>query len=339
MDTMLILSTAANGVLPVVLTTSLGWLLRQRGILSEEFAKQGNKLVFRVFLPVMLFVNVYDIPVLSDIPWGFVLYCMVMGFALFLLGILSAVLVTRDPGRRGVLVQAAFRSNMAIIGLSLAEALGSDRALAAASLLSAFTVPQFNIQAVLSFAIFSQGDARGRQRLKAIPGQVLRNPMLIGIALGLGALLLRKAQTLAFGVPVFTIRQQLPFLYKTLTGLKAVTTPFALIMLGAQFSFSDMNACRRELLAGSGMRILVAPAMGIGIAAVLTKLGILPFGPGEFPAMVALFGSPAAVSGTVMAAEMGGDVRLATQITVWTSIFSVLTIFMTCCILMGMGLM
>ncbi len=339
MDIMLIFSTAASGVLPVVLTTFLGWFLRQKGILSGEFAAQGNKLVFRLFLPIMLFVNVYEIQNLGEISWSFVLYCMVMGVVLFLLGALTAVLTTRDPGRRGVLTQAAFRSNMAIIGLSLAETLGSDGALAAASVLSAFAVTQFNIQAVLSFAVFSQGDARGSQRLKAIPGQVLRNPMLIGIVLGLGALLLRSAQTLAFGMPVFTIREQLPFFYKVLTSLKGVTTPFALVMLGGQFAFSAVKSYRKEIVLGTALRILVAPVLGIGLGILLTRLGVLSLGPSEYPAMVALFGSPAAVSSAVMASEMGGDGQLATQITVWTSLCSILTVFATSCVLMGMGLM
>jgi len=52
-----------------------------------------------------------------------------------------------------------------------------------------------------------------------------------------------------------------------------------------------------------------------------------------------MFGSPVAVSSAVMAGNMGGDEQLATQLVVWTSLFSIITIFGEVCILMGMGLL
>jgi len=43
------------------------------------------------------------------------------------------------------------------------------------------------------------------------------------------------------------------------------------------------------------------------------------------------------VAGAVMAAEMGGDEQLATQLVVWTSVFSVITMFLIICTLMWLG--
>jgi hypothetical protein len=40
-----------------------------------------------------------------------------------------------------------------------------------------------------------------------------------------------------------------------------------------------------------------------------------------------------------MAGNMGSDEQLATQLVVWTSIFSILTIFIQVVLLMGMGLL
>ena len=52
-----------------------------------------------------------------------------------------------------------------------------------------------------------------------------------------------------------------------------------------------------------------------------------------------MFGSPVAVSSAVMAGNMGSDEQLATQLVVWTSIFSIFTIFAQVVILMSMGLL
>ena len=67
----------------------------------------------------------------------------------------------------------------------------------------------------------------------------------------------------------------------------------------------------------------------IGGAIALTHLGVLQITPVEVPALVAVFGSPIAVSSAVMVGEIGGDDQLAAQLVVWTSAFSLFTIFIT----------
>ncbi len=338
MEAIKIFFTAANAVLPIVLTTFFGWWLRREGIMTEAFAREGSRLVFKVFLPCMMFVNVYEVAGFSSIAWDVVIYCVVVGLALFAAGVVIAVVTTKDPGRRGVLTQCSFRSNMAIIGLSLAAALGNEEAVVVATVLSAFTVAQFNMLAVLSFSVFSADGGRGREQLKALPGKILKNPLIQGILLGMACLLLRSVQRGVFGGVVFSLKEDLPFFYKVLSNLKSITTPFSLVVLGGEFTFSAVKTYRKEIMVGTLTRIVAAPLLGIGLAVVLTKLGIVYFGPSHFPAMIALFGSPAAVSSAVMASQMGGDSQLATQITVWTSLLSIITIFAISCILMAMGL-
>ena len=47
----------------------------------------------------------------------------------------------------------------------------------------------------------------------------------------------------------------------------------------------------------------------------------------EFPALIALFATPVAVSSAIMAGEMDNDEVLAGQLVVWSSLFSMLTMF------------
>ena len=56
---------ALNAVLPIVLTVAVGYGLKRIGWLNVTLSKALNKLVFRVFLPLMLFLNVYRIESLS----------------------------------------------------------------------------------------------------------------------------------------------------------------------------------------------------------------------------------------------------------------------------------
>ena len=129
MELMHILETAFNAVIPIVLMILLGYLLRKGGAMDKNFVKTGNKLGFNVFLSTMLFVNVYTIESVDVIRWDVVLYCIPMILVVFLLCMATLGFTTRVPERRGVILQGSFRSNMAIIGLTLSSTLGGPEAL------------------------------------------------------------------------------------------------------------------------------------------------------------------------------------------------------------------
>ena len=335
-----IFQTAVNAILPIILLILLGYGLRQRGFLTEAFLKNGNKLTFRVLLPVTLFLNVYNIESFDKINWPVVLYCVGMVCLIFLLGTVTLARATRVPQRKGVLLQSFFRSNFAIIGLPLASALGGEEALAVTSVISAFTIPVFNILAVVALPVYT-GDQGGKKpSVGGMVRSICSNYMIIGTLLGLLALIPRLVQVTRFGEAVFSLREDLPYLYSALSQLKAVTTPFALLVLGGQFSFSALRGMAREITVGTLGRIVIAPALGIGAALLLSRYTtLIRFGVDEYPALVALFGSPVAVSSAIMAGEMGNDEQLATQLVVWTSLLSVITVFCTVCLLLAGGLL
>ena len=335
----IILITSVNAIAPIVLLILLGYILKEKGFITKDFVKIGNKLVFNVLLPCMLFINVYSIDKFSSINWDIVIYCAVIMVAIFVLGLGIAAFVTKAPERRGVILQCTFRSNIAIIGLSLAGALGGDEAVAVAAIISTFMIPINNILAVLSLSIYTENGSSNGARIKSMVMNIVKNPLIIGVAVGLSALGFRELQNAVFGEVVFAFNKQTKFLYTAVNNLKAITTPFSLLVLGAQFEFSAVKGLLKEIVTGTVCRVVAAPLLGIGLAIALSQIGILSCGVNEFPALIALFGSPVAVSSAVMAASMGADEQLATQLVVWTSIFSIFTIFAQVCILMSMGLL
>lgn len=317
---------AINAVLPIILLIVLGYLLRRSGFLSESFLKLGNKLVFRLCLPLLLFYNVYNVSELGSFNWHTVWFSIGVALLLFLIGLLMAVFFVKDKRRKGVVLQCVFRSNIAIIGLTLADALGGHEGVALSAVVSAFVVPLFNVLAVISLSIFT-GEG-GHVSVKGIIKKILTNPLIIGVVLALAAVFIRSLLPVrADGEPVFLTSRDLKFLYKAIESLAEMASPLALIVLGGQFTFGAAGKMLRELIMGVVGRVLLAPALGIGLAILLTELGIMDFGPPEFTVFVALFGTPVAVSSAVMAGEMGCDEQLAGQYVVWTSICSVFTIF------------
>lgn len=334
-----ILETAANAVVPIVLLILLGYLLRRKGFLSGGFIRTGSKLVFKLLIPVMLFVNVYEIESLSAIRWDVALYCVGMVLLLFLAGLFIIPLTTKVPERRGVILQCMVRSNTAVIGLSLAATLGSTEAVAVTSVASAFTVPVLNVLGIVALTIYVDRGDDHKLDIRGILNNIAANPLITGIALGMCALAIRMMQEKCFGRVVFSIREDMTFLYTALNNLKAITSPLALLVLGGQFEFGATRGLLKEITAGTLLRVVIAPLIGIGAAVMLTNAGVLSFGVHEYPALIAIFGSPVAVSSAIMAGQMNNDEQLATQLVVWTSICSIATMFLTVCVLMTAGLL
>jgi predicted permease len=60
------------------------------------------------------------------------------------------------------------------------------------------------------------------------------------------------------------------------------------------------------------------------------------FGAAQFATLVAAFATPVAVPSVPMVQEMGGDVTLAGQLVVWSTLVSAITIFV-CTFLLRLG--
>lgn len=363
-----VLVTAINAVAPIVLLILLGYVLKRVGFLSKEFLRVGNKLVFNVCLPCMLFVNIYDsMDSFAEVPWSVVVYCVAAIFVLFFLGLAAALLTTKKANRRGVILQCAFRSNFAIIGYSLVERLGGNAAVA--GIVSAFSIPVFNILAVIALTVFNGNEQPlNRARLLVNPNgdepsvieadavkkpkkrfakageillKIVKNPLIIGVLTGLVFVGIREIERACCGGEIpFRFDTQLKFLYSCTVSLKEIASPLALIVLGGQFEFSAVKGMTREIVVGTVFRIVLAPLIVIGVAALLGAYcpQVLYVDQTAYPTLVALFATPVAVSSAIMAGQMGGDEQLATQLVVWTSIGSILTVFVTVCILVGCGL-
>lgn len=333
-----IMITAVDSIFPIVTIILLGYWLKGIGFLSETFLSNGNKLVFRLLLPAMLFFNVYKTEDAAAIPWDLILYCIGALLALFVLGIATVGLFTKDSKQKGVMLQNVFRSNTSVIGIALADALGGSAAVAVSAVLTAFTVPVLNILAVIALTMY-MGSNTQKPTVKDMLSRIVKNPMIDGILLGMLCIAIRTIQQKCLGQVVFSIQGNLHFLYTALSQIAAITSPLALLILGGQFNFTASGKMLRQIAAGTLWRIVASPLLAIGGAYLLTQAGVLHCGPMDYPGLIAVFGTPAAVSSPIMAAEMNNDVQLSTQLVVWTHIGSIITVFITVCLLMQANLL
>ena len=339
MDTLLF---ALNAILPIVILIFLGYFLKRCGFLEEGWFKKGNKLLFRLILPCLLFVNVYNIESFAAIDWSVVIFAEVIALFLAAAGFLLAKFAIPDPKQKGVIMQCVFRSNFAIIGLPLAESLGGVEGMGIAAVLSAFSIPTFNIMAVIALTVFQQEEGGKKVDLKSIGIKIAKNPLIWGVLCGLIMLGIRSLiPTGADGMPVFTLKSNLPFLFSAINNVAKTCTPLSLIILGGLFDFGAIKGMAKPIVIGTASRIAVVPLFALGAAVLLSKYtSLLNFDASVYPALVALFASPVAVSSATMAQEMdGNDGTLAGQLVVWTSVFSILTLFLFIYALRSIGLL
>lgn len=330
---------AANAVLPIIILILLGYYLKQIHFYDNNFLKVANKFVFKVALPTLLFYNVYNIESLKAMNGSVILFAVGMILVLFILGLITIHLFISAPKQKGVILQCVFRSNFAIIGVSLAESIGGSEAVAVAAILSAFSIPLFNILAVIALSLFSE-EEKEQVSIKEVLITIYKNPLIRGILLGIVCLVIRMYIPIDNHTekPLFSMQENLPFLYKSIKNLSAVASPLALIVLGGQFKFTAVKTLAKEISIGTAWRLVLAPALALGCALALSNYThILNLTAIEYPALIALFGSPVAVSSAIMAGEMGADEELAGQLVVWTSLLSMLTLFMIVSIFKGIG--
>lgn len=329
---------ALNSVMPVITVILLGYYLGRCRFLSNDFLKNANKLVFRVTLPIYLYYNIYSLDDLTSVNKRLVIYTMLFIFIVFALAFLCVCLYTKDNKKRGALLQCTFRSNFAIIGVTLAEAMGGAQAVACAAVISAFSIPVFNILAVVCLTIFDGNDNK-RINFKKILKGIATNPLIIGVMLGILTLLARKFIPIKNGEHIFTIQKQIPFLYKAVKSIGGVASPLALMVLGGQFKFSAVKELAKDIIFGTIWRLILTPLIAIGGLILFSRAGILSVSPTEMPAVIALYCSPVAVSSAIMAEEMNSHGELARQLVVWTSLLSILTMFITVALFKGLGML
>jgi predicted permease len=328
---------AFNAILPIILLIALGYFLKQKNFLTDEFLSVGNKFVFKVGLLCLLFINVYSVESFNSIDWSLILFVELAIFLIFGLGLIYVKFFVSDAKQKGVVLQCLFRSNYAIIGLPLAASLGGSKGLEVAAILSAFTVPVFNILGVIALSMYVDG----KTDYKKVLINICKNPLIIGVVLGLVALGIRSFIPLnESGELIFSFSRDLKFLYSAIENISKIASPLALIILGGTFNFSQTKGMFKQVVAGTVGRTVIVPLIIITSAVLLSKYTtFFNFDNTVYPAFIALFASPVAVSSAIMASQMDNDGELAGQYVVWTSVVSIVTIFIIVVILRSIGLL
>lgn len=306
-----------NATMPVFLVIVLGYILKQIGLFTDEFCRVGNKYVFLVALPVLLFRDIAQTNLYEDFKLSFVLYCAGVTTLVFLGVWFLAAHILKDKSLVGAFAQASVRSSAAILGIAFVENMYGNAGLAPLMIVSA--VPLFNIYSVIILTFSANGGQHGTGAIRKACINVLKNPIIIGIVLGLPFSLLR------IEIPTIPL--------KMIESVGATATPLALLVVGAGFEGTKALAKIKPTLWATAIKLVFLPAVFQPLA---IALGLQD---AELVAALIMLGSPTTVSCYVMATNMGNDGELSTSIIVLTTLLSSVTLTGWIFLLRSMGLM
>ncbi len=305
---------ALNVVLPLFLCMAVGYFLRRIHLVNEATLTGTNALCFKVFLPILLFRNIFTTDLTSVFNGRLILYAAGGVVVWFILLMILVPRIEPDNRKRGVLVQGMSRSNFVLFGLPVAANLCGAENVGITSLMIGIVVPLFNVLAVIALEAFRGGRPNIRKMVKGI----VTNPLIIASALGVICYFLKVRFPAAID--------------QTIADLAKVATPLSLVVLGGFFTFGAIKGYIRQLLIGVAGKLVIWPL-------IMVPLGILlGFRNVELVTLMIMSGSPTAVSSFTMAQQMDGDGDLAAEMVVFTTGISILTIFLWIFVLKSMGM-
>lgn len=290
----------------------VGFFLKKAGIFTDAFLSSADKFSFKCSLPVMVFLDIAGMDLKQQLDIKFVLFCMLATCAMFLLAWILGKIFVKNKYSVGAFAQGSARGSAAVLGVALVQNMYGNSGQAPMMILSA--VPLFNIFSVIFLTLGdkrviedSQNTSIDKKALciKLLKG-IVTNPIIIGIFAG-------------FIVSAFNIR--LPVILNSTANMLAKTaTPIALLSIGGGFSFSSSKNELGTAVFAVILKLLVFPAVFIPIGAAMG------FREDKLIAIMIMLASASTPSGYVMAKAMNNNGELASNIVVFSTLFSCFTL-------------
>lgn len=289
-------------------------LIRKFNVVTEADVRKFNRMVFIALFPALMFENLYSADLSEAFNWP-----LILGACLFVLIVFGTtwVLICRiehNDRSRGAMIQAIYRSNFVLMGLPVAENIYGQGRVSTTAALIMFVVPLYNFLAVFLLEYFRGGKAN----IKSILKKIATNPIILGAVAAIVALALH------IHVP--------DSINQTISGMCNATTPMAMILLGASFNVASVQGKKRNLIICILGRLVVVPAVGLTVAALLGVRGV------GIVSLIAMMAAPPAVSSYTMAEAMDSDGELAGNVVIFATPISCFTIFLWLFLFKSLGL-
>lgn len=295
-----------NVTMPIFLVMVIGYILKQIGMLNDNFVTVANKFNFKVTLPFMLFKDIAGVDIKAVFDIKYVLFCAIVSTICFWVVWGTAKLLVRDKTIRGAFVQSSFRGSAAVMGLAFIQNIYGSSAMGPLMIVSA--VPLYNIFSVIVLT-FEANDSIGidkKAKIRQAGINICKNPIILSILAGLIVGLL--------GIQFPTL------VNKTVSNVAQMATPLALITIGAGFEGRKALAKIAPTMAASMIKLVLQPLVFLPVAAWMGFSGE------KMIAILIMLASPTTPSCYIMAKSMNNDEVLTASVIVTTTLMAAFTL-------------
>lgn len=235
-------------ILPVFVIVAMGYLAAYAGVIKAADNDGLSRFVFNIALPVLLFNSLAQVTLPAHINWQFFISYYLVVLIIYGLAVwLGRCWFAASAQEQGVLGIGAAYSNLVLIGLPIISAGLGDEAL----------LPLFLLISIHSAALFFlatvtvEGDVRNGRSPQQIALQtgksLVRNPIIIGLALGLLVNLL--------SVPIPGP------LDEAVSLLSRAALPCSLFVLGASLTTYKITGHFTEVWLVIGLKMVLQPLL------------------------------------------------------------------------------
>ena len=295
-----------NVTMPIFLVMVIGYILKQIGMLNDNFVTVANKFNFKVTLPFMLFKDIAGVDIKAVFDIKYVLFCAIVSTICFWVVWGTAKLLVRDKTIRGAFVQSSFRGSAAVMGLAFIQNIYGSSAMGPLMIVSA--VPLYNIFSVIVLT-FEANDSTGidkKAKIRQAGINICKNPIILSILAGLVVGLL--------GIQFPTL------VNKTVSNVAQMATPLALITIGAGFEGRKALAKIAPTMVASTIKLVLQPLVFLPVAAWMGFSGE------KMIAILIMLASPTTPSCYIMAKSMNNDEVLTASVIVTTTLMAAFTL-------------
>ncbi len=295
-----------NVTMPIFLVMVIGYILKQIGMLNDNFVTVANKFNFKVTLPFMLFKDIAGVDIKQVFDIKYVLFCAIVSTICFWTVWGVAKILVRDKTIRGAFVQSSFRGSAAVMGLAFIQNIYGASAMGPLMIVSA--VPLYNIFSVIVLT-FEANDHTGidrKEKIRQAGINICKNPIILSILAGLIVALL--------GIHFPTLVD------KTISNVAQMATPLALITIGAGFEGRKALAKIAPTMVASTIKLVLQPLVFLPVAAWMGFSGE------KMIAILIMLASPTTPSCYIMAKSMNNDEVLTASVIVTTTLMAAFTL-------------
>lgn len=269
----------------------LGYYLRHVKIVTEEGIKNFSSLIFYVTMPSMILASISSTSLQGAGEIGQVLIASLISYTIFIIvGVMMPKLLKVEEGSRGLFSFMTIFGNVGFIGFPMLIAILDESALFLGSVLN---IP-FNLL-LFTLGIYYIVSDKGRGHEVKLSVKQFLNPGIVATLIGMVAMLT--------GI-------QLPeFVMGTARTLGAVTTPVAMIVVGASLHGVNIRQMLKNyrVLSVSLTRMLLFPLV---IGLVLKAIGLSDL---VISIAMVLGGMPIGTNTVIVARQYDGNVLDASE--------------------------